>query len=460
MTSHMSKRAIARIVTFATAILLLLFAVILIFGIRAKKAELALEYNYLKAIEDLSTSAENINTSLQKGLYSGTSNMMANISNDLLLDSAAAKASLSQLSASEQSLEGANKFLSQVGNYAVSLCEKLERGEKITDEEYNTLEKLCSYSEELKNKLWEIEQSVRGNGEELSYKTVSKLSDISEDDIKSDDGSAVQVGLNLGSIDKNSESYPTLIYDGPFSDHILEKQPEMIKNQNEVTKARAKKRAGEVSVVQEDTLKLVNSEDGKMPSYVFESNVNGEKTTVAVTKNGGYCSYMIRNRDVKDSNIANEEAVNYAKSYLDELGIYNVQSTYYETIGNVCTINFAYKENDVIYYTDLIKVKVAMDNGEILGFDARGFLTNHKTRQLSNAKVTEDQARKTISPRLTVEQVQKALIPSNGEVETLCYELKCKTKDNKEVLVYVNCETGEEEQILLLLKSETGNLTV
>ena len=460
MTSHMSKRAIARIVTFATAILLLLFAVILIFGIRAKKAELALEYNYLKAIEDLSTSAENINTSLQKGLYSGTSNMMANISNDLLLDSAAAKASLSQLSASEQSLEGANKFLSQVGNYAVSLCEKLERGEKITDEEYNTLEKLCSYSEELKNKLWEIEQSVRGNGEELSYKTVSKLSDISEDDIKSDDGSAVQAGLNLGSIDKNSESYPTLIYDGPFSDHILEKQPEMIKNQNEVTKAKAKKRAGEVSVVQEDTLKLVNSEDGKMPSYVFESNVNGEKTTVAVTKNGGYCSYMIRNRDVKDSNIANEEAVNYAKSYLDELGIYNVQSTYYETIGNVCTINFAYKENDVIYYTDLIKVKVAMDNGEILGFDARGFLTNHKTRQLSNAKVTEDQARKTISPRLTVEQVQKALIPSNGEVETLCYELKCKTKDNKEVLVYVNCETGEEEQILLLLKSETGNLTV
>lgn len=460
MTSHMSKRAIARIVTFATAILLLLFAVILIFGIRAKKAELALEYNYLKAIEDLSTSAENINTSLQKGLYSGTSNMMANISNDLLLDSAAAKASLSQLSASEQSLEGANKFLSQVGNYAVSLCEKLERGEKITDEEYNTLEKLCSYSEELKNKLWEIEQSVRGNGEELSYKTVSKLSDISEDDIKSDDGSAVQAGLNLGSIDKNSESYPTLIYDGPFSDHILEKQPEMIKNQNEVTKARAKKRAGEVSVVQEDTLKLVNSEDGKMPSYVFESNVNGEKTTVAVTKNGGYCSYMIRNRDVKDSNIANEEAVNYAKSYLDELGIYNVQSTYYETIGNVCTINFAYKENDVIYYTDLIKVKVAMDNGEILGFDARGFLTNHKTRQLSNAKVTEDQARKTISPRLTVEQVQKALIPSNGEVETLCYELKCKTKNNKEVLVYVNCETGEEEQILLLLKSETGNLTV
>ena len=459
MTSNMSKRAIARIVTFATAILLLLFAIILVFGIRAKKAELALEYNYLKAIEDLSASAENINTSLKKGLYSGTSNMMSSISNDLLLDSASAKASLSQLSASEESLEGANKFLSQVGNYALSLCKKLERGEKITDEEYNTLEKLCSYSEELKNKLWEIEQSVRGNGDKLSYETVSKLSKISEDEMKGDNG-AVQAGLNLGSIEEKTGSYPTLIYDGPFSDHILEKQPEMLKNQNQVTEARAKKRAGEVSVVQADSLKLTNNEDGKMPSYVFECNANGEKTTVSITKNGGYCCYMIRNRDVKDKNIENEEAVNYAKSYLDELGIYNMQSTYFETVGNVCTVNFAYKEKDVIYYTDLIKVKVAMDNGEILGFDARGFLTNHKTRQLANAKITEDQARKTVSTRLTVEQVQKALIPSNGEVETLCYEVKCKTKDNQEVLVYINCETGVEEQILLLVKSETGTLTV
>ncbi len=460
MTSHMSKRAIARIVTFATALLLLLFAIILVFGIRAKKAELALEYNYLKAIEDLSTSADNINTSLQKGLYSGTSNMMSSISNDLLLESAAAKASLSQLAASEQSLEGANKFLSQVGNYALSLCDKLEKGEKITDEEYKTLEQLCRYSEELKNKLWEIEQSVRGNGEELSYKTVSKLSQISEDDIKSDNGGAVRTALNLGEVEENSGEYPTLIYDGPFSDHILEKQPEMLKNKNEVTKSKAKRRAGEVSVVQENSLKLTNNEDGKMPSYVFESDVDGVKTTVSITKNGGYCSYMIRNRDVKEKNIENEEAVNYAKSYLDELGIYNMQSTYYETIGNVCTVNFAYKENNIIYYTDLIKVKVAMDNGEILGFDGRGFLTNHKTRQLANAKTTEEQAKKTVSPRLTVEQVQKALIPSDGEVERLCYEVKCKTKDNQEVLVYVNCYTGKEEQILLLKKSETGTLTV
>lgn len=460
MTSHMNRRAFVRVVTFIVAIFLLLFAIILSFGIRTKKAELALEYNYLKAIEDLSMAADNINTSLQKGLYSGTSHMLASISNDLLLDSSSAKASLSQLSSSEQSLEGANKFLSQVGNYALSLSKKLERGEKITEEEYKTLEKLYEYSNEFKNKLWEIEQNIRGNGDKLSYKTVSKINDVSEDEVKSDNSSESNARISLGNIEENFENYPTLIYDGPFSDHILEKEPEMLKGKKEITEKKAKKHAAEVSVVQEDTLSLANNEDGRMPSYVFESNIEGEKTTVAITKKGGYCSYMIRNRDVTENNIENQEAVDYANGYLSELGIYEMEPTYYETVGNVCTVNFAFKENDVIYYTDLIKVKVAMDNGEILGFDSRGFLVNHKTRKLSNPKLTKDDAKKVASTRISVKSVQKTLIPSDGDVEILCYELKCKTKDNRNVLVYVNCETGEEEQILLLLESETGTLAV
>ena len=110
---------------------------------------------------------------------------------------------------------------------------------------------------------------------------------------------------------------------------------------------------------------------------------------------------MIRNRDVKENNIENKEAVDYANGYLSELGIYEMEPTYYETVGNVCTVNFAFKENDVFYYTDLIKVKVAMDNGEILGFDARGFLVNHKSRKLLNPKITKDDAKKVASSRLS-----------------------------------------------------------
>ena len=68
-----------------------------------------------------------------------------------------------------------------------------------------------------------------------------------------------------------------------------------------------------------------------------------------------------------------------------------------------------------------------MDNGEILGFDARGVLVNHKNRKLSNPKITNDDAKKVASSRLSVKSVQKALIPSDGDVEILCYDLICKT---------------------------------
>ncbi len=59
-----------------------------------------------------------------------------------------------------------------------------------------------------------------------------------------------------------------------------------------------------------------------------------------------------------------------------------MKTTYYENIDNVLTVNFAYNDLDVCCYTDLIKVSVAMDDGEILGFDAKGFLVNHYDRDI------------------------------------------------------------------------------
>ena len=117
------------------------------------------------------------------------------------------------------------------------------------------------------------------------------------------------------------------------------------------------------------TLEDDEDEGGKMPSYSFK----GENTSVSVTKKGGLLSYMIKSREVLEENISTKEAKKKAEEYLKELGIKNMKTTYHETLYNSCTINFAAMDGDVTLYTDLIKVTVALDNGEILGFDARGY---------------------------------------------------------------------------------------
>jgi len=56
--------------------------------------------------------------------------------------------------------------------------------------------------------------------------------------------------------------------------------------------------------------------------------------------------------------------------------------TYYLKEDSTATINYAYKQDNVIIYPDLIKVKIALDNGEIIGIESKGYLTSHTVRAI------------------------------------------------------------------------------
>ena len=157
--------------------------------------------------------------------------------------------------------------------------------------------------------------------------------------------------------------------------------------------------------------------------------------------------------------ITPEEGIQIAKEYLQSHNITSVETSYYEISNNIMTINFAYTSNNITYYPDLIKVSVAMDDGEIISFHQRGYLANHQERAAQVPSITQEQAAKKLSPLLTVEQVKLAVIPTQGLNEVFCYEFKCTGQNGENILVYINAETGAEEQLLILLIGENGTLT-
>ena len=136
-----------------------------------------------------------------------------------------------------------------------------------------------------------------------------------------------------------------------------------------------------------------------------------------------------------------------------------MKETYFLKQEGIVTINYAYTQDDVIMYADLIKVKVALDNGEILGIETTGYLNNHTQRDLSNIKITQDEARKTINQNLEIEAEGMAMIPTEWQTEILCYEFKGKV-DDREFLVYINAENGREEDILIITNTPNGTLTM
>ena len=92
-----------------------------------------------------------------------------------------------------------------------------------------------------------------------------------------------------------------------------------------------------------------------------------------------------------------------------------------------------------------------------MGIETTGYLNNHTQRNVSNVKISGEEAKKNLNKNLQIETQRLAIIPTEWQTEILCYEFKGKV-DDKEFLVYINAENGREEDILII--TNTGEGTV
>ena len=182
-------------------------------------------------------------------------------------------------------------------------------------------------------------------------------------------------------------------------------------------------------------------------------------TNISISQKGGHLVFMNYNRDVNVENLSYEEASQKGKEYLSNSGYENMEETYFLNQSGILTINYAYKQDDVVVYPDLIKVKVALDNGEILGLESTGYLNSHQERTLKEAQLTIDEAKQNLNPDLEILSEGKAIIPTEWKTELECYEFKGKVDDTN-FLVYVNVENGRDENILVIIDTPNGTLTL
>ena len=136
----------------------------IIWGFNKKSAahmlELNVENSYNRAFSDLVDYIDNIDVKLTKAQIAQTPAQLASISNDIFSESAEAKSCLGQLPTSQIQLDNTSKFLSQVGDYTYVLSQSMINGEKISQEQYDTLAELNDYAAELKQSLVKIQNQI------------------------------------------------------------------------------------------------------------------------------------------------------------------------------------------------------------------------------------------------------------------------------------------------------------
>lgn len=441
----MTKRGYIRLFSYAFTVVAVLagFAIMNMNMAAGYKAQL--ENNYQQSLNELSETMDSIETNLTKSIYSNSDKMLYEISSDLFSECAEAKEALSRLPVGQMNLSSTYKFISQAADYASYIAQKAASGEQISDEEHKNLSVLLNYAHQLNDSISAM-VSICNNGGRITASNVKNKNNISISSLSND----------MTTAEESFKDYPTLLYDGPFADAVLNREPEMLKNAEEYSKEEARDAAAHAMGCAVDQVNFDSEEDGMIPCYVFSY---GQKT-IGITKSGGYVAYMLYGGKISQSTVSEKNAVNIAKKYLEKLDFPNMTETYYMSSNNICVINFAYQYNNVVYYSDLIKVGVSMNDGKVVSFESEGFLTNHRERAAFQSAKSAEELQGNISHYLNVLGVKQCVIPKENGTEAMCYEYHCEsTETNEEVLIYVNSNTGAEENILLLLYSDGGTLT-
>ena len=435
-------------------VLLILVAVLIgILYVKQREYKQASENSYNSAFYELVDYVQNVETYLAKSLISSTSEHGAETLTNLWREANLAQAYLARLPIESQELENTEKFLNQVSDYSYSLSRKNIYDEDLTEDDLKNLKELHSYSVELENTLNQLSEDL--NSGRFSWGELTKKGTIAfaqqVDNVSKE---------SFSNLEENFHEYAGLIYDGAFSEHITSQEKKGLTGDDideEKAKQIAEEFVGKDNV--KETSNLGFSENATIPVYDFSiTNKNDETINISISKKGGHIVAMNTNRDVNSEVISQEEANNKGKEFLNSKGFKDMKETYYLKQEGIVTINYAATQNNVVMYPDLIKVKVALDNGEILGIETTGYLNNHTQRDVSKIKITKEEAKKTINKDLEITSEGLAVIPTEWQSEILCYEFKGKV-DDKEFLVYINAENGREEDILIITETPNGTLT-
>ena len=332
-----------------------------------------------------------------------------------------------------------SQFVTRCGDYAHALMGRVLQGRALTEEDRKQLGDMRAACAQIRQVAGEAIQS----GDYVAADNV--------------DAGCYEQSQSEAAISE----YPTLIYDGPFSESAENRPPqgeigERITAQQAAERARRLFSDGTVA----DTVYV----PGALPVYELsvQSPSRGQVSLSLTEQGGELLSFMGAPTGDKNDPPSDEESEKLkaaALSFLQELGVEDPAAAYAQYYQGAAVLNFAPRQDGVILYSDLVKVYMDRETGEVMGLDARNYRLNHRQRALPRPKLTEEEAGTYVSGELQVEHTDLALIPLTQQTEVLCYEFKA-TKDGTFYIVYVNALTGEEEQIFQVINSAEGDLVV
>lgn len=426
---------------------------------RADNLSIVVENQYRRSLADFVTNLDELENNLSKSRAAGTPTQQVYYLSQSWQQSDTAVKDLALLPAEQVGISYLDQFLNQIGEFTRILTQQVARGGKITSDQEKTLKDMHERLITVNRKVQEL--YVRANTENLAWVDKAPRQSsllgrprVAKASAEGQEGHEVEPGSvrgGLEQLDASLQKLPPFTYEGQTDTHSVPEPlglPARSVSQEEA-KTIAANFLSKIGYPGADPQPSGTS-NGPFGSFIWTH----QSTVLDVTKRGGVVTIFRDERPLGVRKLDVDQAASKALAALKSLG-WNLVITSTEDFGGYIQLDAVSEIQGVRIYPDKVRLSVAKDNGQIIGFDATPYWAYHHPRTF-NKKLTLEQAKAKLRPDLKVKESRLAVISKPGRQEAFCYEFRGSVND-EEYLIYINSVDGTEEKIQRIIRTPRGD---
>lgn len=397
---------------------------------------------HTESVYELNSIVDNLDANLSKARVANSQSEQVKLLSEIAIESEMAETVLERLPVETQFTQNATSFVNKMGDSAQGMLRQVSGGKKLSDSQIASIEYMYKANAQLKKTINEL-VSEAGTGDVLAAMRGKT------------DGLFY---VSFGELENNPVEVPKEINDGPFAENVKKASSKNLKGLKEITASEAenlaKKYFKDYNVTEANCTGEATAE--QLTVYNLSLKTNDGEMYAQISKQGGKVVEFNSYKDCSDKNFSVERCIDIAEDFLESLGYDDMKAVWTSENGTTCNLNFVYEDDDVIYYSDMVKVKVCEERGIVTGAEALSYVLNHTDRHIDDddATLTKSEARAKLHKGFDVKGARLAVIPVEG-TEVLCYEFNGEY-EGSEYYIYIDATTGNEVQVLTVIGTAQG----
>jgi spore germination protein len=347
---------------------------------------------------------------------------------------------ISQLPLTLLPFTNTEEFLDKIANFSYRTSIRDLSKEPLTDKENKTLSTLYSRSKQLSKELGSIQTVVLNQS--LRWMDV-EIALASEKNMKNN-----TIIDGFKGMDKGVSGYEEVEW-GPSVQSLYEKRSVQALSGPVMDEKRIRRKASAFiqDVTPDQWMVTENGKGTDNNSYsVSVTKQNGIVLNMEYSKRGGKLLWYMNPRGVQQEKLSLNQAKDRAEKFLQINNYNSLTPVNYDHYGKVTSITLAAKEDGIVYYPKKVTVRVAMDNGEIVGLQAQDYVYESPKKKLAKPKMTMVEASKMLNPSFRQLSSNLSYIENELNQEVLCYEFTGVIHE-AHYRIFLNADTGAEEKI-------------